>query len=129
MLQIVAAAQVRALINEISISFDGVTNSATPILCDMMRQTSAGTSSALAIRKTNNGDQETLQTSCIYNFTAEPTDDALTPLWAELIHPQTGLTWQAPYGQEIAVQGGTRLGLRVTAPAGVNCVMRMKGQE
>lgn len=128
LLQLVAATNQRVILNEISISFDGVTNSAVPILVELVRQTSAGTMSALTVRKVSNSDQETLQTTAQQNATAEPTDAGDIP-WTELVHPQTGLTWQAPYGQEIKVQGGTRIGIRVTAAAGVNAVCRLKGEE
>jgi hypothetical protein len=126
--QLVASANVRAVVDELSISFDGTVNSGTPILVEAVRQTSAGTMSAQTVRKTNNSDQETLNTTAQNTATAEPTDSGDVP-WSELVHPQTGYTWQAPYGKEISVQGGTRLGIRVTAAAGVNCVVRIKGQE
>jgi hypothetical protein len=134
MLQVISAAQQRSVWNEISISFDGVTNSATPILVELVRNTTAGTwttpgpTSPATVRKLNNSDQETVQTTCNMNASAEPSDASDIP-WTELVHPQTGLTWQAPYGQEISLMGGTRMSIRVTAAAGVNCVARLKGQE
>lgn len=126
--QLAAAAQQRVLLDEISISFDGVSNSAVPILCELVRQTSAGTMSAQTLRKLNTSDTETLQTTGQVNATAEPTDGGDVP-WSELVHPQTGYTWQAPFGKEYVIPGGGRMGLRVTAAAGVNCVVRLKGTE
>lgn len=128
MVQIVAATNTRTVMNEWSISYDGTSNTATPILVELVRQTSAGTMSALTLRKNNTLDTETLQTTAQRTATAEPTDGGDVP-FSELVHPQTGYTWQSPYGREYHVGGGLRLGLRVTAAAAVNAVVRVGGEE
>jgi hypothetical protein len=128
MLQIQAATNQRAVLDEVSVSFDGTVNNNTPVLCELVRQTSAGTMSALTLRKANNSDGETLQTAGQQNATAEPTDAGDVPI-SELIHPQGGMIYQLLYGKELAVKGGERLGLRLTAAQNVNAVCRMKGQE
>ena len=126
--QVVAATNTRAKVREWSISFDGTSNTATPILVEVVRQTSAGTMSSLTLRKQNTSDSETLQTTGLHTATAEPTDGGDVP-FAELVHPQTGYTWQSPFGGEWIVPGGGRLGLRVTAAAGVNARVRLIGEE
>ena len=45
------------------------------------------------------------------------------------IHPQQGYEKLYPMGQEIIVGGGDRVGLLVTAPAGVNCEAEIKYEE
>ncbi len=127
-LQLVAATNTRIKLKEWSISFDGTSNTATPLLVELVRQTSAGTMTALTLRKINNSDAETLQSTSQHTATAEPTDASDVP-YTELIHPQTGYTWQAPFGGEIIVKGGERLGLRVTAAATVNAEARFVGEE
>jgi hypothetical protein len=123
LLQIVAAANHAVLIKELAISFKGTSNTAAPILVTVMRQTTAGTMSALTLVKDPDDSDETLQTTA----TAEPT--AGDVLVRELVHPQTGFLWQAPFGQFIKIGGGDRIGIAVTAGADVNSVCRVVGEE
>src|SRR5437588_10938604 len=97
--QLVAAAQQRVKVHEWSVSFNGTSNTATPIEVDIVRQTSAGTMSALTLVKANNSDAETLQTTAQTTATAEPTDSGVI-IQTQLVHPQTGYTWQAPFRKE-----------------------------
>jgi hypothetical protein len=127
LLQLVAAANQRIKVVEWSISFTGTSNTATPIQVDLVRQTTAGTSSPLTLVKLNESDAETLQSTANQNATAEPTtgDNDIT----EEVHPQTGYTWQAPFGREIIIKGGNRLGIRVTAGASVTAACRAMAEE
>lgn len=128
LVQLVAPANQRIKVKEISISFNGISNTATPILVEIVRQTSAGTMSALTLRKADPDDSETIQSSALQNATVEPTDGGDVPM-AEYVHPQTGYTWQAPFGEELVIPGGGRLGVRVTAGASVSACARVKGEE
>lgn len=125
--QVVAASNHAILIKEISISFAGTSNTATPILVKISRQTTAGTMSALTPVKDPDDSDETLQVTAQHTATAEPT--AGDVLMEEYVHPQTGYTWQAPFGQAIKIGGGDRLGVNVTAAADVNCTVRVVGEE
>jgi len=127
LVQIIAAANHRALVKEISISFDGVSNTAVPILVEVARQSDAGTMSVLTPAKLNVDDSETLQTTATHTASAEPTEADV--VMAENVHPQGGYTWQAPFGGEIVISGGDRLGVAVTADAGVNAVARIAFEE
>jgi hypothetical protein len=127
LMQIVAASNHALLIDEISISFDGTSNTATPIKVDVLRQTTAGTMSSLTPVKDPDDSDETLQVTAQHTATAEPT--AGDVLLSEHIHPQQGYTWQAPFGRSIKVGGGDRLGIRVTAGASVNALARVAGEE
>lgn len=113
---------------EWSVSFEGTSNTATPIRVDVLRQTGAGTMTALTLRKRNTNDDETLQTTAQHTATVEPTDGGDVP-YTELVHPQTGFSWMAPFGAEYIVPGGGRVGLRVTAAASVNSAARIGGEE
>lgn len=126
-LQLVAASNHRVLIVELSISFKGTSNTAAPIKVRVLRQTTAGTMSSLTPVKMNSGDDETLQTTAQHTATAEPT--ASDVLLSEEVHPQTGYTWQAPFGRELVIPGGGRLGIEVTAGADVNCIARAIFEE
>jgi hypothetical protein len=127
LLQVVAASNHRVLIKELSVSFEGVNNAHAPIEVVVLRQTTAGTMSALTPVKANNTDDETLQTTAQHTATAEPTSGDV--LMRELVHPQTGYTWQAPFGGEIVIPGGGKLGIKVTAANAVDAVARVRGEE
>lgn len=127
LLQVVAAANHAVLIEEFGISFNGVSNTAEPILVKLMRQTTAGTMSALTLVKDPDDSAETLQTTAQHTATAEPTSSDV--LWQGYVHPQNGLIWQAPYGGKIKIGGGDRLGIVVTAAASVSASPYMYGEE
>jgi hypothetical protein len=126
-LQILAAANHQVLVDEIAVSFQGTSATDAPILVEVLRQNSAGTMTSLTPKKVHDGDDESLQVSAQHSATAEPT--AGDVLLAQLVHPQSGYTWQAPFARQIKVKGGSRLGVRVTAGVGVDCVCRMFGEE
>lgn len=128
LLQLIAAANHRIKIVEWNISFQGITATGEPILVEVLRQTSAGTTSALTPRKLDDSDDETLQVTALHTATVEPSDGGEV-LHTELVHPQTGYTWFAPSGRELLIGGGDRLGLRVTAGASINAIARMVGEE
>jgi hypothetical protein len=119
-LQVVAAANHRVLVEQISVSFDGISPTAEPVIVELLRQTTAGTMSALTPVKLSDAGSETIQTTAQHSATAEPT--AGDVLWRVEIHPQTGIEKLFPLGQEMIVAGGGRLGVRCTAPAAVNVV-------
>jgi hypothetical protein len=127
LIQVIAASNHKVLIDEISISFNGTSNTAAPILVEIARQSTAGTMSSLTGVKDPDDWDETLQTTFQHTATAEPTESAV--IMSEYVHPQTGYTWQAPFGRAIAVGGGDRLGVAVTAGASVSASVRVAGEE
>ena len=127
LLQILAPANQRLKVKEWSISFTGVSNTGVPIKVDVLRQTTAGTMTSLTPVQGNNSDSETLQVTAQHTATVEPT--AGDVLFSEEVHPQYGYTWQAPFGDEIPVKGGSRLAIRVTAAASVSAIARFVGEE
>lgn len=126
-LQLVAPAEQRLLVDEISISFDGIDNTDQPILVQVLRQTDAGTMSALTPKKVNESDEETLQATAQHTASAEPT--GTDEVMGEHVHPQGGFIWQAPYGKPIVIKGGGRLGIAVTAANNVNAKARLAYEE
>ena len=129
LIQLLAATNQRCKIKEVSISFDGVSNTATPIKVELVTQTSAGTlTNTTTVRKADNSAAETVQTTCKDTATSEPTDSGDVKM-AEFVHPQTGFIWQAPFGGELEIKGAERLGLRVTAGASVNALARIVFEE
>lgn len=114
-LQVIAASNHRVKVKELSVSFKGTSGSATPVLVQVLRQSDAGTGGdALTPQKFNESDQETLQTTALKDIdSSEPT--GTDEVMGEEVHPQGGWTWQAPFGGEIIIEGGNRLGIAVTA--------------
>jgi len=129
LLQIVAATNHAVLLEEVSIAFAGVNNTHAPIRVDIIRQTTAGTmtTSASTIVKDPDDSAETLQTTRLDTATAEPAASDI--LRTELVHPQTGFSWQARYRGEVKIGGGDRVGIRVTAANDVNAVVSVTGEE
>ncbi len=129
-LQILAAANHRVKVSEFSLSFQGISNVAAPILVEIIRQSTTGLSGdVITAKKLDSDHSETVQTTVLENIdgSTQPTDGDV--LFRELVHPQGGFTWQARFGQEIEIPGGGRLGLAVTAGAGVDLVARFVGEE
>jgi len=117
-------------IQEILISFDGTTNSATPVTVQVLRKTAAATVTAVARQKIK--DTSTALATDVAatgsNASAEGTDGAV--LVDMLIHPQSGVLYplQLPDG-EIHVPGSGIIAVKVNAPAAVNCRATMKGED
>lgn len=129
-LQVIAAANHAVLVNSISVSFAGTSNTAAPIKVDVLRQTTAGTmtTAASTVVKDPEGLAETIQTTRGDSASAEPTAGDI--LHTEHVHPQTGWEWRAGGSvKPIRIAGGGRLGVRVTAAASVNCVVTVNAEE
>lgn len=100
------------------ISFAGTGVTDEPIRIEILRQTGAGTSSALTLVKWDDSVADTFDTSALDSFTGEPTaGDILHPARA---HPQAGYDIWYPEGKEIIVGAGDRIGMRIITPTGVN---------
>lgn len=107
--------------------FDGVLSTAEPVVVELVRQTNAGTMTSLTPVKVDPGRDETIQTTAQHTATAEPTTTDVVSRVE--VHPQAGYEIVLPFSQEIIIPGGGRLGLRCTAPAGVNAVGRFRCEE
>jgi hypothetical protein len=120
LLQVVAASNHRIKILGIEVYFKGIVGTDAPIRVRILRQTTAGTMSSLTPVKNCDGDDETLQTTAQHTATAEPTAGDILKTWE--VHPQTGLVFLFPMGQEIIVKGGGRLGVDVLAGVSTSAV-------
>lgn len=131
LLQVVAAANDRLKISGWGVSFKGTSATDIPVLCQLIRQTTAGTMSAgtagTNISKKNNGDPETLQTTVQVNATAEPTPGDIIDDFE--CHPQSGFFKPAQPGDEWIIPNGGRLGIKVTSALTYPAVAVMDGEE
>lgn len=127
LVQIKAATNQRVIVREVSVSFKGTSNTASPVLVQVIRQSTTGTMTGFTPVKYDSAMGETLQTTAQHTATAEPTTTDI--LMSEEVHPQGAYTWQAPFGGELPVKGGEYLGIAVTAAADVTCVARFNCEE
>jgi hypothetical protein len=97
----------------------------TPILVELCHQSTAGTSSA-GTPKRDAAGSETLQSTSRITFTVEPTTDHV--LREYLIHPQGGFERVFDRG-ELQIEGGARLGLRITSPQTATCRGHISAEE
>lgn len=125
-LQIAAPANQRVRVERIGVFFDGTSATAEPVQVEVVRQTTAGTMSALAPKATQPAS-ESIQTQAQHSATIEPT--AADVVDAVEVHPQTGYEVVYPFGQEIIVPGGGRLGIVCTATAAVNVRAKLGFEE
>lgn len=117
-LQLVAATNHRVKILGFGVYFDGVSSTAEPVQVRLLRQSTAGTMTSLTPVKKDDSLAETLLTTAQHTATAEPT--AGDVIKAVEVHPQSGYEYTAPFGGEVIVGGGDRIGIECTAPAIVN---------
>ena len=127
-LQIVAPTNQRLAILGFSISFDGILATAEPVQVDLVVQTTAGTSSAgTPVKEMVGLGSEAIQTTSRKTITVEPTTTDVLRRYE--VHPQSGREVRFGLDDEIILAGGTRLGIRCTAPAIVNCVAHISVEE
>lgn len=118
-LQIVAPTNQRLLLKGFSVSFDGVASTDAPVQVHLVKQTTAGTSSPGTPVRDGDPGSETIQTTSRIAITVEPTTTDILRRYE--VHPQGGSIERAFDLDNIPIPGGTRLGLRCTAPNAVNC--------
>ena len=129
-LQVIAPTNQRVRILQTEIQFDGTNSANTPALVQFNRQTGGTFTTSVTAKKTSESSAtgETLQTAGKTAQTVAPTDgdilfDRYVPVFGGLVViPETP-------GQEMMIQGGTILGIKVNAPQGVNCKITVKFEE
>lgn len=126
LLQVVAASNHRVIVKRWGVTFKGVVATDPPVLVRLLRQTTAGTMTAYTPKKITDFP-ETVQTTAQHTATAEPT--AGDVLFAREIHPQQGWYEIIPYGEEIHIPGGGRLGIEVTATVSITAVPEFVMEE
>ena len=125
-IQIVAPTNQRLKLKEWGVFFDGVSGTAEPVQVRLLRQTTAGTMSALT-PVSRVPISETIQTTAQHTATAEPTaGDVLDVIEC---HPQGGYEKIFAPGDEIIMAGGGRIGIECTAPATVNVRAKFAWEE
>lgn len=125
-LMVITPAQFGGALRKARIGFDGVTASAVPAYCEIVRSTNAtnstpgtnNTTESANIRQYK-GRSITTGFTAFSNSTSEPT--VLTALDEFLLTPTGGLlVYDFPLGDEFECDVSAGLGVRLTAPATVN---------
>jgi hypothetical protein len=120
LLSAVNAANATLQLIEWGVSFDGVSATAEPVTVELClcTEAGAGTSTTHTLIQAN-GPTRTAQFTGKRGFSAEPT--TITVVKRYLVHPQTGVAYQAPLGREFQqITTQDSLLIRLTAPAVVN---------
>lgn len=126
-LQLVTGATRKTWIKEAAIGFKSVTATDVPVLVQLVRQSTAGTMSALTPAPDVEGHPAAISTAQ-ENATVEPTSGVVVREWE--ITPIGGqLVYQLPLGDEIEMAVSSRLGLLVTAPQAQSCRATLKFNE
>lgn len=126
-LQVVAAANHRVLIKEWGLFCKGIAPTDAPLKVRLLRQTTAGTMTALTPLSRGGSYTETIQTTAQHTATVEPT--AGDVLAQREIHPQTGYQTILPFGEEIVIAGGGRVGIEVTAGVSISVIPEIVFEE
>lgn len=113
---------------EFGISFDGASNTAVPVLVEIVRQTTAGTfASAVAPVKADSDVGDALNTTAQQGASVEPTTTDVLRAW--YVHPQTGVDIQTHDLAPLVSGAGERIAVRLTAPATVNATCYLAFEE
>jgi hypothetical protein len=118
-IQVASVAHRPIKVKEWGVFFDGVSVTEAPVQVRLIRQSTAGTMSALTpIERTITG--VTIQETCLHTATVEPT--LVSCVAAREVHPQSGYQEKFSFGDEIVVGGAAigRIAIECTAPATVN---------
>lgn len=113
------------------ISFDGSSTTGVPVIIELLRVTSDGTGMSARNPLKTKDRAAALQTTGAVG----PVSGGNLPTAGDLlktfhIHPQAGALYPFPLNdQEIEIPGGGRLALFITAPAVVNCLFTLYGEE
>lgn len=130
-IQLLAATNHRIKIKGIGIYFKGTVVTDTPVKFRILRQTSAGTmstgSSGTHYSKNNDDDAETIQTTTYYAASSEPSAGDVLDFGE--VHPQNGMRWFYPPGDEIIVKTAGRIGVELTAAQAQTAVVTIDFEE
>lgn len=107
-------------VDEIGVSFDGITSAAVPATVELLEISALGTVTSFTPNQLY-GPAQASSASAGYNASVEPTVQAIKAAW--FVPVFNGLfVVQYPLGKEPNVAASRGFGLRVTAPAIVNCL-------
>ncbi len=115
--EIATGAAVTCKIVAFDVSFDGTSSSATPILIELVKTTSASTGGSAGTDNIVSADtSRTAQSTSRVNDTTDGGSPTVLSGW--LVHPQTGMSYQWPLGREPNVPVSAFWEFRITTVTG-----------
>lgn len=126
LLQLNNASNIILAVTGADVTFDGTSNSAVPVVVKLIKVSTAGTGTARNPLKTKD-TSTTLQVTGTENHSAEGTNGNIMRIYH--VHPQAGVVYQLPMRDEIELASAERIALKVTAPAAVNALGTIHGEE
>lgn len=112
--QVIPGTNTPVRVVEIGVSFNGITATDVPVTVDLLRQSTAGSSSALTLVADQEQNTKTVVATALKTFTAEPTAGNVLRTW--YVTPIGGLfVLQFPLGREVDALS-SRIALRCNAP-------------
>lgn len=126
-IELAAPSTATARVVQASVTFDAATAGAA-VKVEMVRYATTGTGTTYVPLKYN-GEGQARAALCTakVNDTAEPGTPVPVECW--YVQNTGGQFWQLPLGRECYVPPSTLIGLRVTAPAAVNCAANLAFEE
>jgi hypothetical protein len=119
-------------VTALGISFDGISATAEPVLVELCSssEATAGSGATTSAPVQVRGPTRAVQATGKVDF-PNATPPTVLNAWHEwLVHPQSGITIQFPFGREPEqTTTADALCLRVTAPQAVNCRAWMEFEE
>jgi hypothetical protein len=108
---------------EFDVCFNGVTATAIPVLCELVRYTATGTGTVYTPNKVSGAQDVAAATTAKINDTVEPSTPTI--LAAYFIPPTSGLTLPFILNPPVGMINSQFQGIRLTAPAIVNYVVNL----
>lgn len=111
LIQVLAGTNHKMTLREVGVMFNGISATGNHVQVDLLRQSTAGTASALTLVKDVEEDGTTIDASAQETFTVEPTAGDVLRSW--YVHPQGHLILPI---EGVTVASGGRLAIRAITP-------------
>lgn len=113
----VMPANQRGKVLGVEITGQGIANGDTPVKFELIVATSisVGTAGSVTVGKDDDSYTETIQSTNAGNYSVEPTYTGAVVKKILNVHPQFGMIYRFPLGQELKLKGGQVFAVRATS--------------
>lgn len=127
LIELATGAAIENLWVSFDITFDGATATATPVKVDIITTTASGTGTTYTPVKYGASQPTNSVTTAEIATTVEGSSPTVVQSW--YVPPTSGFSYQWPLGRELAMFPSKFMGIRCTAPAGVNAIANLVFEE